>query len=276
MIISPMKARNPANQGVLQAGGWMAVLLMVGWLTGCSPSPPQHGTALVLAIDTNRLGQVSDASQPVVQAQEVLRQRLKRLGIRGFIERNGPGQLTVRLPRLGSNDLAAARRAITWTSILEFRMVHPESDELVREKIIEPGYELLTESRRLPDGRSEALTYLVSKKPEQGLTSRYIQRAWVERDPISGEPQITFELNSEGARIFSDITTEYAPKGGKYHQLAIVMDGELYSAPRINGPITGGRGLITGDFSLREAFNLANVLENPLDLPFRLVEEKAF
>jgi len=81
-------------------------------------------------------------------------------------------------------------------------------------------------------------------------------------------------MNPDGARLFAEITREFAPKGNKSHQLAIVLDGELYSAPRINSPIEGGRGVITGSFDLREAFELANVLENPLEAPVRIIEER--
>ena len=75
--------------------------------------------------------------------------------------------------------------------------------------------------------------------------------------------------------FFGEITTEWAPKGNKFYLLAIVLDGELESAPRINGPITGGRGVISGSFDLKQAFNLANVLENPLQAPVKIEEERS-
>ena len=57
-------------------------------------------------------------------------------------------------------------------------------------------------------------------------------------------------------------------------QLAIVLDGELYSAPRIRTAILGGNAEITGDFEMREAFELANALQNPLEAPVRIEEER--
>ena len=96
----------------------------------------------------------------------------------------------------------------------------------------------------------------------------------VSRNPVTNEPEIQFEMNSDGARIFGEITRKYSPKGNRHHLLAIVLDGELYSAPRINGPIEGGRGVITGSFGLREAFELAYVLENPLEAPVSIIEER--
>ena len=66
-------------------------------------------------------------------------------------------------------------------------------------------------------------------------------------------------FNQEGAAIFGRVT---AANVGR--QLAIVLDGELQSAPVIQDAITGGRAQITGNFSLLEAQRLASVLENPL------------
>ena len=60
------------------------------------------------------------------------------------------------------------------------------------------------------------------------------------------------------------------------YQLAIVLDGKLHSAPRIIGVIAGGRGVIHGNFEMKEAYDLANVLENPLEVPHRIVEERTF
>ncbi|MEK7707298.1 MAG: protein translocase subunit SecD, partial [Verrucomicrobiota bacterium] len=81
-----------------------------------------------------------------------------------------------------------------------------------------------------------------------------------------GEPQIDFALNSDGAALFADITRENIGR-----RLAIVLDGELYSAPVIQGEIPSGRGQITGSFDLQAAFELANVLENPLKAPLSIV-----
>jgi SecD/SecF fusion protein len=55
-----------------------------------------------------------------------------------------------------------------------------------------------------------------------------------------------------------------------------VLDGVLYSAPRILGEIPGGRGRITGNFTVEDALELANVLEHPLPLPLKIIEVKQF
>ena len=59
-------------------------------------------------------------------------------------------------------------------------------------------------------------------------------------------------------------------------QLAIILDGRLLTAPTINGAIPSGSAVTSGDFPIEEAFELANALENPLEVPIRIVEERVF
>jgi len=101
------------------------------------------------------------------------------------------------------------------------------------------------------------------------LTGKYVDRAGVYPDPVTGAPEINLRFNSEGARLFGEITRQNVG-----NLMAIVLDGELYSAPRINEPILGGNCRITGDYDLREAYELANVLQNPLEAPLKIVEER--
>ena len=81
-----------------------------------------------------------------------------------------------------------------------------------------------------------------------------------------GDPQINFELTADGAQKFADVTRENVG-----HRLAIVLDGELYSAPNINTPIETGSGMIEGSFTPEAAQELANVLQNPLKAPLKIV-----
>ena len=85
------------------------------------------------------------------------------------------------------------------------------------------------------------------------------------------EPKIAFKLDSEGASAFAKITQENVGK-----QMAILLDGELYSAPVIRTPILDGSGEISGgNMTEKEAFDLANVLQNPLEAPVQIIEERA-
>ncbi|MBR9922704.1 MAG: protein translocase subunit SecDF [Bacteroidetes bacterium] len=78
-------------------------------------------------------------------------------------------------------------------------------------------------------------------------------------DPTTGEMQVTLRMDQEGSRIWGQMTTRAANNGNR--EVAITLDNEVASAPRVNGPITGGNTAISGNFSTQEASDLANILE---------------
>ncbi len=241
----------------------------------------QGGTSFIVEmdttkLDTNKVSSTEGRDVVLANAVEVLRKRVDKLGVaEPLIQPAGNDRIVIQLPGLSEADKESARQQIQKAAFLEFRMVHPNSDELLASGIIEPGYEILREERKRPDGTKDVLSYLVSKAPERGLTGKYIKRAGVSRHPVTSEPEINFELDSEGANLFGAITRDYSPKGNRYSHLAIILDGVLYSAPRIMGPIEGGHGQITGNFDLKEALQLAQVLENPLEAPVKIIFESA-
>lgn len=231
----------------------------------------QGGTAFLVSLDPERLAKIADKQHAVEQAMEVLRKRVDAFGVaEPILQPAGEGRILIQIPGMSEDRKQAAKETIQKVAYLEFRLVHPESDALVKAEIIEPGYELMTEKRRKRrDRESAAMTYLVSKTAELGLTGAYVADSGVYPDPLTGSPKISLRFNSEGAEKFAEITRNNVGR-----QLAIVLDGELQSAPRINEPILGGNCEISGDFDLREAFDLANVLRNPLETPVRIEEER--
>jgi SecD/SecF fusion protein len=231
----------------------------------------QGGTSFLVGIDTNKLNKADSESKKAAlsQAVEVLRKRVDRFGVaEPIIQPAGEDRILIQLPGLSEADKESAKRQIQRAAFLEFRMVHPQSDELIKKGIVPFGYEILKERRR--DGNKEYHEPLiVSKKAERGFTGKYIKRAMPDRDPITGQILIRFELTDEGAKLFADITRENIGQ-----RLAIVLDGELYSAPVIRSEIPNGSGVIEGRFTPEEAIELANVLENPLETPVTILESR--
>ena len=230
----------------------------------------------MLEFGTNTLQHSAGQPPSLIRAQQVMRERLKGLGVRSSVEPAGSNRILIKVAPMHSNSLAEVRRVLSKAGRLEFRMVHPESDKLIAQNLIEPGYEVLRMQQKSGRANPTLLSYLVKKKPERGLTGRYLRRAQVTRHPITDEPEIQFELDKEGAKLFGEVTREYMPTGNIVHQLAIVLDGQLHSAPRINEPIEGGRGMISGNLEIKEASTLATILQNPLELSPRIVEERDF
>jgi len=235
----------------------------------------QGGTSFLVGMNTSKLSTNTDRGTALANAVEVLRKRVDNLGVaEPLLQPAGEDRILIQMPGLSQAEMESAKTTIEKPAFLEFRMVHPESEQLIAQGIVEPGYELLKEVRKSRNGEQMIVPALVKRGAERGLTGKYLKRAMVSRDQLTNEPEIVFEMDSEGAKLFGEITREYSPKGNKYYQLAIVLDGELYSTPRILGPIEGGSGRITGSFDSNEARELANVLENPLEAPVKIIEER--
>ncbi|HTA95401.1 MAG TPA: protein translocase subunit SecD, partial [Verrucomicrobiae bacterium] len=176
-------------------------------------------------------------------------------------------------------DKNTAKTNIQKAAYLEFRMVKDDSAEIVDEKTgtllqpIPPGYEMLKQILPPKDGKPQPpLIVIVSKKPVNALSGDIIKSAHMGRGQM-GDPEIDFTLTDDGAKKFTKTTREYAPDSqtGQYHRMAIILDGELYSAPRINGEIDTPTASITGSFTDKEAQDLASILQNPLRAPLHIV-----
>jgi SecD/SecF fusion protein len=229
------------------------------------------GVSFLVSLDASKLQNVADRAHAQEQAIEVLRSRVDRFGVaEPIIQPAGEDRILIQLPGLSEAQRDSARTQIQRAAFLEFRLVHPESAELVREGIPMPGYELKALRRKRGEEPAEPVVYLVKKVPEEGLTGKYIERAGVSPDPMTGLPRIDFQFNGKGASVFANVTRQHQGE-----QLAIILDGELYSAPVIRTPILGGIGVIEGDFDVAEAYELANVLVNPLEAPVSIEEERS-
>lgn len=230
----------------------------------------QGGTAFLVSLDQSRIKDVADKEHAVAQAIEVLRKRVDTFGVaEPILQPAGQDRILIQLPGMSEAEKERAKATIQKAAFLEFRLVHPDSDALVKADIVEPGYELMQEVSRRHKSEAPPTTYLVSKTTENGLTGAFVKRSSVFPDPLTGSPKISLQFNSEGAQKFADIT-----RANTGRLLAIVLDGELYSAPRIDEPILGGSCEIFGDFDLKQAYELANVLQNPLEAPVHILEER--
>lgn len=242
----------------------------------------QGGTEFTLSLGTNRnaaaaaaltgtnavpsdLHQAERARQ-LSQAIEVLRKRVDRFGVaEPVILPVGDNRISIQLPGLSDAARQQAREQIEKAAFLEFRLVHEDSTKLLQEGIIEPGYEVLFETRKIETGEKVRIPYLVEKTSAGGLGGKNVVRAGANYEQMTGKPEINFQLDTDGALIFEQITRENTGRN-----LAIVLDGEVVSAPTINGVIPGGRGVISGSYSEKDAETLANVLQNPLETPVQI------
>ena len=102
------------------------------------------------------------------------------------------------------------------------------------------------------------------------LDGGVVSDARVSYGNTGGAPSVSMSMNAEGARIWARLTADNIGK-----QIAIVLDGMVYSYPRVNGEISGGNSEITGNFSVTEAEDLSNVLKSgKLPAPATIVQEQ--
>jgi SecD/SecF fusion protein len=233
------------------------------------PKEPIHlgldlrgGMHIVLRVDTSKVPEETRADA-TERAIEVIRNRIDQFGVREpVIQREGADRIIVDLP--GVTDIDRAKELIGKTALLEFKLVSNDAQKLneaIDEKVPE-GYELHEVEEH---GKQEQL--LLEK--ETVLTGEALSTAFIKLDPL-GMPEVGVEFNRKGARKFGRITSENVGR-----RLAIILDGKVQSAPRINMPITDGKAVITGNFTQDEANDLAIVLRaGALPAPINFEEER--
>lgn len=222
-------------------------------------------------------------TRSVSQALETLRNRIDQFGVaEPVIVQQGEDEILIQLP--GVKDPKRALELIGKTALLEFKMVDEENaltpplpasvpaseaDALVASYAgkVPMGSEILFE--RVEDKNTGAVTkipYLIKSKTM--MTGDVLVEARMSPDPRTMAAQVNFSLNQQGAATFGELTRLNVRK-----RMAIVLDGNVYSAPVIQDHIPGGEGVITGRFSDEEARDLAIVLRaGALPAPLQILQ----
>jgi len=200
----------------------------------------------------------------VVQALETIRNRIDQFGVsEPTIQREGINNIVVQLP--GIKDPKRAIDLIGKTARLEFKMVRedvppgsaviPEDAELLKERIVDPATGAVSEA-----------PFVVQKKTI--ITGDLLTDAQVRIDSQFNQPYVAIEFNSLGSKLFDQVT---AANVGK--RFAIVLDGNVYSAPVIRERISGGSAQISGNFTEKTAADLAIVLRaGALPAPVKVIQ----
>jgi preprotein translocase subunit SecD len=205
----------------------------------------------------------------VRQGVETIRNRVDQFGVaEPTIQRQGENRILVQLP--GIQDPTRAKALIGKTAVLEFKLLDEQTDvdKAVREGP-PSGSEVLYGRRVDPSTKAETKVPYVVRKPVL-LTGDLLKTAEV-RIGDSGEPYVSVEFNATGARVFGDLTEKNVNR-----RLAIVLDGNVHSAPVIRERIPSGQAQITGGFTADEARDLAIVLRaGALPAPVQILEERS-
>jgi preprotein translocase subunit SecD len=205
----------------------------------------------------------------VDQGLKVIRNRVDQFGVaEPTIQKQGENRILVQLP--GVQDPARAKALIGKTAVLEFKLVDDQVVDVPRVVREGPpaGDEVLYQRRVDSTTKAETrVPYVV--KQEILLTGDVISDATVRVSEV-GEPYVSVAFDSVGARLFGEATEKNVGKA-----LAIVLDGNVHSAPVIRERIPSGQAQISGGFTFEEASDLAIVLRTgALQAPVQILEER--
>jgi preprotein translocase subunit SecD len=209
------------------------------------------GTHLVYRADTSKLAKedIGDAMQSL---RNVINARINALGVsepiiqteKATVNGEDVHKLIVELP--GVTDIKQAVDSIGKTPVLEFKRTNPNAPAI-------------TASSTEADFNAQFLT--------TELTGRYLDTAAVQFDQQTNRPVIALSFNAEGKELFAKITEQEIGK-----PVAISLDGVILSAPTVREPITDGKAVISGHFTLQEAKELVRGLKyGALPVPVELV-----
>ncbi|NJM50770.1 MAG: protein translocase subunit SecD [Sphingomonadales bacterium] len=206
-------------------------------------------------------GDEAALDQAMDTAKDVIDRRINAVGtLEPTIIRQGDDRIVVQVP--GIEDPEALKELIGKTAKLEFKLVDDQADpdETAAGKA-RVGSQILP----YPEGGGS-----IAVRRLGGISGDKLLKADPSQDE-NNQPAVTIQFDSEGGKRFASMTQKYTGK-----LFAIILDGQVISAPRINEPILGGVSQISGSFTSEEANQLAISLRSgalPVDL--KVVEERS-
>ena len=198
----------------------------------------------------SKFGLLTINNSALKQSIEIVRRRIDDVGTKEpTILQRGEKRILVELP--GLKDPERIKSLLGKTAQLNFRLVTDNNEFGSDELISENGEKLNVSKRIIMSGEN-----LIDAQPNINNQNN--------------EPTVSFTLDRLGSQKFGRATSDNVGK-----RLAIVLDGEIVSAPNINEPITSGNGMISGNFTFQEATDLSLLLRSgSLPTPLIVVEER--
>ena len=225
--------------------------------------------------------------EAMANAIENLSSRIDKFGLTSpVIRQQGDDRIYIEIP--GAAQADAINTLIMGKGILNFRLVDMEATnafkayyaqnpattfnaigELMDPFVIPEDCEVFGEYRKDEYGLDERYDWVVVKK-EIALDGQHVKSALVGADEFTNQPEVHFNLDSEGATIFGDFTAAHVGDN-----LAIVSDNKVKSNARIQTAITGGQVSLSGGFSYEEADNIKKVLQTAwLNVPLEVESQQ--
>ncbi len=228
----------------------------------------QGGTSFLIRLVPQ--GENSITPDLLDQAVEVIRKRVDQYGVsEPVITPQGKDRILVQIAGLDTKQIEEAQSQLQRVAKLEFAIVAEGGQARIErieagEEVMDPSLVVKTFRPDAEGGEPERI--LVKRRP--ALTGESVTKAFAYFDQQGYG--VSLELDSDGARQFDEVARE-----NRGRQMAIILDGEVISAPVLQSDNYGGRAQITGNFDDKEARDLASALENPLRVPVQIVETRS-
>ena len=216
-------------------------------------------------------------SSDVQQAIAILERRLNPDASKDLtLQPEGTDRIVIQMPGITEEEIKEVRKTIQTVAHLEFRRVHPDSQAKLeqikaRGGIKEPGWiEMSYTPTTAKDGTVINRSELVRDSAD--IEGKYVSKAFRTVDAEGNK--VSLQFDSAGAKLFDELAAVHYQK-----EMAIIVDGQIHSAPRLQAKQYGGRAEISGGggkgFSQQEADTLATLLSNPLQNPMLILSESS-
>ncbi len=218
-----------------------------------------NGNKLKIILNDNFKKKIQESA--IKQSLEIVRRRIDESGTKEpLIQRSGKNRILLQLP--GVKDPERIKDLLGKTAKLTFHMVDDENTSALKANKAPFGKIIVS------DHINPEIKYLIEKKARVG--GENLVDANPSFDPSEGHA-VSFRFDTTGAQKFGKATSENVGK-----RFAVLLDGVVITAPVIRSAITGGSGIITGNFSTQEATDLSVLLRaGALPAPLNIIEERS-
>lgn len=263
----------------------------------------QGGTQLIYEADMSSIPEL-DRADAIESARDIIERRVNTYGVSEPVvqaNKGMNGEYRIIAELAGVKDVDEAIKMIGETPILEFKEQNLEAiNNALEQEAQSSGVEAVNVQVEgdgaavVVDGSGATTSQEISSSTEMSadgvnndataqaqisedelwknteLTGKYLKRAVLQFNPNDATPEVSLQFNDEGASLFADITERNVGR-----PVAIFLDGYIISAPTVEGKITGGQAVISGQFTVDEAKTLVKRLNSgALPVPISLVSQK--
>ncbi|MAL85052.1 MAG: protein translocase subunit SecDF [Opitutae bacterium] len=220
----------------------------------------------------------SSGVTPMDKVVEIMSERLNAFGVaETLVRKRGDRAIEIQIPDRTTKQDPGIIEELQKPAKLEFRIVNVSSTAPIP---IQEGEEW-TDDEGIPYVAMLRSDAVANERPIWvrrlwSADGEIIQEAYPRQDQMGGW-EVGLDFTSEGGKVFADLTGDIAQSNdissGALGRLAIVLDGQLESAPTVKEKIDGGSAVINGNFSYREAKMLSDILNNPLKVSLDIGEK---